>query len=410
MNAISKPFTGRKRIRKSFGRLPEVAPMPNLIDVQRASYEAFLQMEVLPDARLHAGLQEVFKSVFPIDDFAGRGRLEFVQYELEEPKYDVEECIQRGLTFAAPLKVRLRLIVWDVDEDTGSRSVRDIKEQDVYMGDMPLMTDNGTFIINGTERVIVSQMHRSPGVFFDHDKGKTHSSGKYLFAARVIPYRGSWLDFEFDAKDICYVRIDRKRKLPASTLLLALDSAWTEKLRAEKGAGLEPNEIRGMDAEEILNEFYGQVVFTRGPKGWSRPFDPEAFRGVKLQEPLIDARTGEVVAEKDAKLTPRAARKIAEGGTTEVLVGRADLLGRFVAGDRVDMNTGEIWAEAGEELTEPKLTAIETAGLEKLPTLAIDQSVGPWIRNTLTVDKNTNRDEALMDIYRVMRPGEPPTP
>ncbi|RYI34083.1 MAG: DNA-directed RNA polymerase subunit beta, partial [Acetobacteraceae bacterium] len=298
MNAITKSFTGRKRIRKSFGRLPEVAPMPNLIDVQRASYEAFLQMEVNPDARTHTGLQEVFKSVFPIDDFAGRGRLEFVQYELEEPKYDVEECIQRGLTFAAPLKVRLRLIVWDVDEDTGSRSVRDIKEQDVYMGDMPLMTDNGTFIINGTERVIVSQMHRSPGVFFDHDKGKTHSSGKYLFAARVIPYRGSWLDFEFDAKDICYVRIDRKRKLPASTLLLALDSERTEALRVEKGAtALEPNEIRGMDAEEILNCFYGQVAFTRSPTGWSRPFDPEAFRGIKLSEPLVDAMTGQVVAE-----------------------------------------------------------------------------------------------------------------
>ncbi|WP_439598530.1 DNA-directed RNA polymerase subunit beta [Falsiroseomonas sp.] len=413
MNAITKSFTARKRIRRSFGRLPEVAPMPNLIDVQRASYEAFLQMGVDPDVRLHAGLQEVFKSVFPIDDFGGRGRLEFVQYELEEPKYDVEECIQRGLTFAAPLKVRLRLIVWDVDEDTGSRSVRDIKEQDVYMGDMPLMTDNGTFIVNGTERVIVSQMHRSPGVFFDHDKGKTHSSGKYLFAARVIPYRGSWLDFEFDAKDICYVRIDRKRKLPATTLLYALDSAWTQKQRAERAAAglppLEINEVRGMDAEEILNSFYGQVVFARGPKGWSRPFDPDAFRGVKLQEPLIDARTGEVVAEKDVKLTPRAARKIAEGGTTEVLVGRADLLGRFVAEDMVNMETGEIWAEAGEELTEPKLTAIEEAGLDRLATLAIDQGAGPWMRNTLAVDKNSNRDEALMDIYRVMRPGEPPT-
>jgi DNA-directed RNA polymerase subunit beta len=416
MNAITKSFTGRKRIRKSFGRLPEVAPMPNLIDVQRASYEAFLQMEVHPDSRTPTGLQEVFKGVFPIDDFAGRGRLEFVQYELEEPKYDVEECMQRGMTFAAPLKVRLRLIVWDVDEDTGSRSVRDIKEQDVYMGDMPLMTDNGTFIINGTERVIVSQMHRSPGVFFDHDKGKTHSSGKYLFAARVIPYRGSWLDFEFDAKDICYVRIDRKRKLPATTLLLALDGARTERLRAERreaagpAAALEAGEVRGMDAEEILACFYGQVAFTRGPQGWSRPFDPDAFRGVKLAEALVDARTGQVVAEKDAKLTPRAARKIAEGGTTEVLVGRADLLGRYVAEDLVDMATGEIWAEAGEELTEAKLGVIEQAGLDRLPTLAIDQSVGPWIRNTLAVDKNTGRDEALMDIYRVMRPGEPPTP
>jgi DNA-directed RNA polymerase subunit beta len=415
MNAVTKPhpggsFTGRKRIRKSFGRLPEVAPMPNLIDVQRASYEAFLQMDVSPDARVHAGLQEVFKSVFPIDDFAGRGRLEFVHYTFEEPKYDVEECIQRGLTFAAPLKVRLRLIVWDVDEDTGSRSVRDVKEQDVYMGDMPLMTENGTFIINGTERVIVSQMHRSPGVFFDHDKGKTHSSGKYLFAARIIPYRGSWLDFEFDAKDICYVRIDRKRKLPATTLLYALESEATEKLRAMRGGTLEPGEIRGMDAEEILGAFYGKVVFHRSDKGWSRPFDPEAFRGVKLQEPLIDAKTGQVVAEKDVKLTPRAAKKIAEAGTTEVLVGRADLLGRFVAEDLVDYNTGEIWAEAGEELTEPKLAAIEAAGLDRLPTLAIDQSVGPWMRMTLAVDKNSNRDEALMDIYRVMRPGEPPTP
>ncbi len=412
MNAIAKPFKGSKRIRRSFGRLPEVAPMPNLIDVQRSSYAQFLQMDVVPDKRTNTGLQEVFKSVFPIDDFGGRGRLEFVQYELEEPKYDVEECIQRGLTFAAPLKLRLRLIVWDIDEDTGARSVRDIKEQDVYMGDMPLMTDNGTFIVNGTERVIVSQMHRSPGVFFDHDKGKTHSSGKYLFAARVIPYRGSWLDFEFDAKDICYVRIDRKRKLPATTLLLALDSAATEAKRAEAlaaGREMEPQEIRGMDAQEILSAFYGQVEFTRTPKGWARPFDPDSFRNAKLLEPLIDAKTGAVVAEKDVKLTPRAARKIAEGGTTEVLVGRADLLGRFVAVDLVNWETGEIWAEAGEELSEGRLAAIEDAGIDRLPTLAIDQSVGPWIRNTLTVDKNSNRDEALMDIYRVMRPGEPPT-
>ncbi|MBY0336125.1 MAG: DNA-directed RNA polymerase subunit beta [Acetobacteraceae bacterium] len=414
MNAISKSFTGRKRIRKSFGRLPEIAPMPNLIDVQRASYATFLQMETHPDARTHTGLQEVFKSVFPINDFAGRGTLEFVQYELEEPKYDVEECIQRGLTYAAPLKVKLRLIVYDHDEETGARSVRDIKEQDVYMGDMPLMTDNGTFIINGTERVIVSQMHRSPGVFFDHDKGKTHSSGKYLFAARVIPYRGSWLDFEFDAKDICYVRIDRKRKLPATTLLLALDSAATEAKRVDRaaqGLEMEPSDIRGMDAEEILNQFYGQVVFHLGPKGWSRAFDPEAYKGgLKLIEPLVDAKSGQVVAEKDTKLTPRQARKIAEAGTTEILVGRADLLGRFVAEDLVNYETGEIWAEAGEELTEAKLAAIEVAGLDRLPTLAIDQGTGPWMRNTLAVDKNTNRDEALMDIYRVMRPGEPPTP
>jgi DNA-directed RNA polymerase subunit beta len=412
MNAISRSFTGRKRIRRNFGRIPEVAPMPNLIDVQRASYEAFLQMNVHPDNRTNTGLQEVFKGVFPIDDFAGRGRLEFVYYELEDPKYDVEECIQRGMTYAAPLKVILRLIVWDVDEDTGARSIRDIKEQPVYMGDMPLMTDNGTFIINGTERVIVSQMHRSPGVFFDHDKGKTHSSGKYLFAARVIPYRGSWLDFEFDSKDLVYVRIDRKRKLPVTTLLYALESKATEALRAEreaKGETLELGEIRGMDQEEILTYFYDQVVFDRTPKGWARPFDPDAFRGLKLLEPLIDAATGDVVADAEAKLTARQARRIAEQ-TREVLVGRTDLLGRYVAEDLVNLDTGEIYAEAGEELTEPKLAGLEDAGITRLPTLAVDQSAGPWIRNTLVVDKNSNRDDALIDIYRVMRPGEPPTP
>ena len=412
MNAISRSVTRHKRIRRHFGRIPEVAPMPNLIDVQRASYETFLQMNVRPDSRTNTGLQEVFRSVFPIDDFAGRGRLEFVNYELEEPKYDVEECIQRGLTYAAPLKVTLRLIVWDLDEDTGARSIRDIKEQPVYMGDMPLMTDNGTFIINGTERVIVSQMHRSPGVFFDHDKGKTHSSGKYLFAARVIPYRGSWLDFEFDSKDLVYVRIDRKRKLPVTTLLYALEGTATEALRAAreaKGETLEPSEIRGMDAEEILTYFYNQVVFDRTPKGWARPFEPDAFRGAKLLEPLVDAATGEVVAEADAKLTARQARKIAET-TKEVLVGRADLLGRFVAEDLVNLETGVIYADAGEELVEARLAALEEAGITRLPTLGVDQQKGPWIRNTLAVDKNNNRDDALIDIYRVMRPGEPPTP
>src|ERR1700692_3929870 len=364
-------FTGRKRIRKSFGRIPEVAPMPNLIDVQRASYDSFLQMHVKPDTRTHSGIQEVFKSGFPIYYFAGRGRLEFVHYELEEPKYDVEECIQRGMTYAAPLKVILRLIVWDLDEDTGAKSIRDIKEQPVYMGDMPLMTDNGTFVVNGTERVIVSQMHRSPGVFFDHDRGKTHASGKYLFTARVIPYRGSWLDFEFDSKDLVYVRIDRKRKLPVTTLLYALEGAVTEQLRAAreaKGEQVEPGEVHGMDQEEILSRFYTQVVFDRTPKGWARPFDPEAFRGIKLLEPLVDAATGEVVAEAETKLTIPQLRRIAEN-TKEVLVGRADLLGRFVAEDLVNMETGEIYAEAGEELAEARLAALEDAGVVLLPTL-----------------------------------------
>ncbi|MDE1883484.1 MAG: DNA-directed RNA polymerase subunit beta [Rhodospirillales bacterium] len=404
-------FTSRKRIRKSFSRIPEVAPMPNLIDVQRASYDSFLQMNVKPDARTHSGLQEVFKSVFPIDDFAGRGRLEFVYYELEEPKYDVEECIQRGMTYAAPLKVILRLIVWDLDEDTGAKSIRDIKEQPVYMGDMPLMTDNGTFVVNGTERVIVSQMHRSPGVFFDHDRGKTHSSGKYLFTARVIPYRGSWLDFEFDAKDLIYVRIDRKRKLPVTTLLYALPSAATEALmeaRAAKGESVEIGEIKGMDSEEILSFFYGKVVFTSKKGQWARPFEADAFRNLKLIEDMVDAETGEVVAKTEEKLTARVVRKIAEK-TKSVLVSRADLIGRFLGEDIFDPNTGEIFGEAGEEVTEQKLAALEERGIDELPTLAIDQQNGPWIRNTLAADKNANREDALIDIYRVMRPGEPPT-
>src|ERR1700761_5467915 len=293
---MAKGLNGRKRIRKDFGRIPVVAPMPNLIEVQKSSYDKFLQANAPLDVRRKSGLWDVFKSVFPIKDFSGKGELEFVAYDLEAPKYDVEECQQRGMTFSAPLKVTLRLVVWDIDEDTGARSVRDIKEQDVYMGDMPLMTDHGTFIINGTERVIVSQMHRSPGVFFDHDKGKTHSSGKYLFAARVIPYRGSWLDFEFDAKDLVYVRIDRRRKLPATTLLLALPSAATEALRAAreaKGETLELGEIKGMDAEEILGVFYGQVVYSANNGQWARPFEAEAFRNQKLIDDLVDADTGE---------------------------------------------------------------------------------------------------------------------
>jgi DNA-directed RNA polymerase subunit beta len=408
---VKGSFTSRKRIRKSFGRIPEVAPMPNLIDVQRASYDSFLQMHVKADARTHSGLQEVFKSVFPIDDFAGRGRLEFVHYELEEPKYDVEECIQRGMTYAAPLKVILRLIVWDLDEDTGAKSIRDIKEQPVYMGDMPLMTDNGTFVVNGTERVIVSQMHRSPGVFFDHDRGKTHSSGKYLFTARVIPYRGSWLDFEFDAKDLVYVRIDRKRKLPVTTLLYALPSLATQALqaaRAAKGETLEISEIKGMDAEEILGAFYGKVMYSSTKGQWARPFEAESFRNQKLIEDLIDADTGEVVAKNDEKLTARVVRKIAET-TKRVLVTRGDMLGRFIAEDMYDPETGEIFAEAGEEIVEAKLALLEGKGIEELPTLAVDQGNGPWIRNTLAADKNNNREDALIDIYRVMRPGEPPT-
>src|SRR5438270_6842083 len=413
MNAINKSFTGLKRIRKNFGRIPEVAPMPNLIDVQRSSYEAFLQMNVQPDSRTQTGLHVVFKSVFPIDDFAGRGRLEFVYYELEEPKYDVEECIQRGMTYAAPLKVVLRLIVWDVDEDTGARSIRDIKEQPVYMGDMPLMTDNGTFIVNGTERVIVSQMHRSPGVFFDHDKGKTHSSGKYLFAARIIPYRGSWLDFEFDAKDLIHVRIDRRRKIPVTTLLLALDNDPTAKKRAAaqaKSQVLDPAEAQGLSPEEILAAFYGQVVYKRDKEGWNTGFDAEGMKGIKLTHDLVNAKTGKTVADAGAKMTPRLLARLKEAGLKEMRVSNEELIGRYAALDVINEKTGEIYVEAGQEITQAVLDLFDENEIDVLPTLAIDHTnVGPYIRNTLAADKNSNREEALLDIYRVMRPGEPPT-
>ena len=409
---MATSFTGKKRIRKSFGRVPEVAPMPNLIEVQKSSYDHFLQMGMVPEQRANVGLQEVFKSVFPIRDFSERAQLEFVRYELETPKYDVDECQQRGITFAAPLKVTLRLVVWDVDEDSGSRSIRDIKEQDVYMGDMPLMTKNGTFIINGTERVIVSQMYRSPGVFFDHDKGKTHSSGKYLFAARVIPYRGSWLDFEFDAKDHVYVRIDRRRKLPATTLLLALDSAATEALRARREAengSLQPGEAIGMTKEEILSLFYGTVTLRRGAQGWMTSFDPEQFKG-KLTNELRDARSGETVLAEGERMTPRIARRLRDEGLTDILVGDEQLIGRYFASDLINEETGEIYFEAGDEITAATLVQLSEAGIDEIPILDIDHvTVGPYIRNTLAIDKNATREDALIDIYRVMRPGEPPT-
>ncbi|MGF7212266.1 DNA-directed RNA polymerase subunit beta [Skermanella aerolata] len=385
--------------------------MPNLIEVQRSSYDHFLQMDVPPERRSNVGLQEVFRSVFPIKDFSDRAVLDFVRYELEQPKYDVEECQQRGMTFAAPLKVTLRLSVFDVEEETGLRSIRDIKEQDVYMGDMPLMTANGTFVINGTERVIVSQMHRSPGVFFDHDKGKTHSSGKYLFAARVIPYRGSWLDFEFDAKDLVFVRIDRRRKLPATTLLFALDGAETAALREERGPqGLQPYEAQGMSKEEILNTFYDSIVYERAANGWKTPFNPDRMKGVKLVGDLIDAKTGSVMAEAGTKITPRLARKLIEQGLEEQLVATEELAGRYLAADLINEQTGEVYHEAGDELALTDIEKLEKSGVTSIPVLAIDHiNVGSYIRNTMAADRNASREDALIDIYRVMRPGEPPT-
>jgi DNA-directed RNA polymerase subunit beta len=386
---MAQTFTGRKRVRKFFGKIREVAEMPNLIEVQKASYDQFLQLENPKGDRNDDGLQAVFKSVFPISDFSGTAMLEFVRYEFEPPKYDVDECRQRGMTFAAPLKVTLRLIVFDVDPETQAKSVKDIKEQDVYMGDIPLMTMNGTFIVNGTERVIVSQMHRSPGVFFDHDKGKTHSSGKLLFAARIIPYRGSWLDIEFDAKDIVHARIDRKRKIPVTSLLYAL----------------------GMDGEEILRTFYDRIVFKRTKDGaWRVPFDPRRMKGFNATTDLRDADSGEVVIEAGKKLTVRSARMLAEKGLKALKLADEDLFGQYVAEDIVNTENGEIFAEAGQELDKKVLDLLVEAGYNEIPVLDIDHvSVGAYIRNTLTVDKNMTREDALFDIYRVMRPGEPPT-
>lgn len=406
-----KSYTNKKRVRRSFGRIDAVADMPSLIEIQKGSYDSFIQA---PGAEpCEFGLEEVFKSIFPIKDFSGNGELEFVKYELEEPKYDVDECIKRDMTYAAPVKATLRLVVWDTDEATGAKSVHDIKEQDVYMGDIPLMTDKGTFICNGTERVVVSQMHRSPGVFFDHDKGKTVASGKYLFAARVIPYRGSWLDFEFDAKDLMYARIDRRRKLPVTSILYSLYSKETEakiaKL-AKEGKKIDPAEIKGMDKEEILSYFYDADTYVADKKAWKAKFEPARMKGVKFDFDLINVQTDDVVLEKGKKLSPRLAQKLADDGLEYYKVAAGQLLGKFLASNVVEKKTGEIIAEAGDEITEEILEKIAKAKIGEIKTLFIDGvNVGPYIRNTLASDKNACREEALLDIYRVMRPGEPPT-
>ena len=379
----------KKRIRKIFGDNHEVVQMPNLIEVQRESYEQFLRSD--PATGYVSGLEKTLRSVFPIQDFAGTASLDIKEkdgYVLESPKYDVNECRQRGITYAAPMKVTLKLATFEVDAETETKSLIDIKEQDVYMGDIPLMTDNGTFFINGTERVIVSQMHRSPGVLFDHDRGKTHSSGKYLFAARVIPYRGSWLDFEFDAKDIVNVRIDRKRKLPVTSLLYAL----------------------GLNAEQMLDHFYDKVTWARAEGGWRVPFVLDQWRGTKPTFDIVDAKSGEVIFPAGTKISPRAANKAGKDGLEQLLIPTDEIFGRYSALDLIDETTGRIWIEAGDEVSPENLEVLDRAGIDSLQLLDIDHvSVGPWIRNTLKVDKAEDRDHALADIYRVMRPGEPPT-
>ena len=375
--------------------------MPNLIEVQKSSYELFLKSGDGAEPLKGEGIRGAFESIFPIKDFNETAVLEFVSYELEKPKYDLEECHQRDLTFGAPLKVKLRLIVFEVDEESQAKSVKGIKEQDVYMGDIPLMTPNGTFLVNGTERVVVSQMHRSPGVFFDNDKGKTHSSGKILFTSRIIPYRGSWLDFEFDAKDLVFVRIDRRRKIPVSTLLLAL----------------------GLNQEEICETYFQKVNYRLNEDNkWSTPFYPSRYRGVKPLFDLVDADTGEVIAEAGKKITPRFVKEIEEAkAVKEILVPFETIIGRYASSDVIDEKTGEIWLEAGEEITcdidqksgsvtGGNLKILFDNGITEVSTLDIDHvNVGPYLRNTMVSDKNFNREMALEDIYKVMRPGEPPT-
>ena len=408
-------FNAYKRIRKDFGKIKSPIELPNLIKIQEESYKSFLQLEEKPEDRKDVGIQAVFKSVFPIHDFSGLVDLEFVKYEFDTPKYDAEECLRRGLTFAAPLRVTLRLILWDIDED-GKRTIKDVKEQEIFMGEIPLMTEKGTLIFNGTERVFVSQMQRSPGVFFSHDEGKTHASGKLLFSGKIIPSRGFWLDFEFDAKDILYVRIDKKRKLPVTTLLASFYNDETEQKVEEalkEGKDTESIEKVGMSSNEILKLFYAEEIFTKFKNGWKKAFNPALItKGVKFNYDLVDAKSGKVVLEKGAKLSPRAAKKLAEEGLKEVYMTNDAFAeaGLYLSDDILDEETFEVIAEAGQEVTTEVLEKMDSAKIKEFGVLYIDNvTVGPHIRNTLVVDKNKTREEALFDIYQVMRPGEPPT-
>ncbi|MEZ4359950.1 MAG: DNA-directed RNA polymerase subunit beta [Kofleriaceae bacterium] len=383
-SAIQRNF----RARKSFAKLKQVIEIPNLIDIQKRSYDKFLQIDVPHEKREDIGLQGVFKSVFPIKDFSKTSELAFVSYNLEKPKYDVDECRARGMTFAAPIKVVIRLVVWDVNEETGVNSIRDVKEQEVYFGEIPLMTDSGTFIINGTERVIVSQLHRSPGVFFDHDKGKTHSSGKLLYSARVIPYRGSWLDFEFDHKDVLYVRIDRRRKLYATVLLRAL----------------------GHSTEELLNYFYNtETIHFEAGKKYARQVDYELLLNQRATRDIKHPKTKEVLVKKNRKFTKGAIRKLQESGVDVLPIEIDELVGKVSAKDVIDESTGEVLLQCNEELSEEKLDELRERGVDKVEVLFIDNlNIGPYLRNTLLADKLQGPDEAVMEIYRRLRPGDQP--
>ncbi|MBI1308245.1 MAG: DNA-directed RNA polymerase subunit beta [Proteobacteria bacterium] len=436
-------FTERKRIRKNFGRLASVASIPNLLEMQQASYDLFLQEKKTSKTTFYT-LDGAFNSIFPMKDNAGIAELDYLGYRLEEPKYDIDECRTRDLTFAAPCRVTLRLTIWDVDHATGARSVKDIKEQEVYLADVPLMTSNGTFIVNGTERVVVSQMQRSPGVFFSHDDGTTHSSGKLLYTARVIPIRGSWLDFEFDHKDNIYVRIDRKRKLPATVLLRALGLSTQEiidtyydkvsvrvtpgKAKPKKEEPVAEEEApkkakKATKGKEAKAEKPAKVTKTKSVKAkkavpvaveltgtYALAFEPMFYEGVKLAADLVDADKGKVIAEAGKKPTRRQIRQAQEAGVKWVAQTNEDLKGRFLATSLVDKETGEVLFEAGTEVSDEVLAAVEKLGMKEFKILKVDHlNVGAYVRNTLQVDKTNSPEEALVEIYKVMRPGEPPT-
>ncbi|HTG80561.1 MAG TPA: DNA-directed RNA polymerase subunit beta [Geobacteraceae bacterium] len=375
-------------LRKNFAKIKKIIDIPNLIDIQKNSYKRFLQIDIPAETRKNFGLEAVFKSVFPIRDFSETASLEYVSYSLGIPKYDVEECHQRGMTFAAPMKVKVRLVVWDLNKETGARAIRDIKEQEVYFGEIPLMTENGTFIINGTERVIVSQLHRSPGVFYDHDKGKTHSSGKVLYSARVIPYRGSWLDFEFDHKDILYVRIDRRRKMPATVLLKAL----------------------GYSTDALLNYFYRSEEIVLQGDSIVKIADPELLTNQKAAIDITDPQTGEVILKANRKFTKAAIRKMTEHGIQHIPITADDVVGKFSCHDIVDPATGEVLVECNEEITLARFTEIKARGITSIKVLFIDNlHVTSSFRDTILIDKIASTDEALIEIYRRLRPGDPPT-
>ena len=380
--------TQNLRLRRDFGKIRRVLDVPNLIEIQRRSYEGFLQADALPEERPETGLQGVFNSVFPIKDFSGTAELAFVSFAIGDPKYDVEECHQRGMTFSAPLKVTVQLITYDVDPETSAKTLKDIKEQEVYFGEVPMMTDNGTFMVNGTERVIVSQLHRSPGVFFDHDKGRTSAGGRLLFSARVIPYRGSWLDFEFDAKDILYVRIDRRRKFPATVLLRAL----------------------GMSVEELLNYFYpSEHVRLESRKAFKR-FDRDTIEGQIASREIRHPQTDEVVTREGRKITKRALRELEGSGIEEIPIAFEDLIGRVPAHDVVDPKSGEVIVECNTAITAELFDEIREHNVESIDLLYIDDlNRGPSLRNTLLVDKVDGVEDAIIDIYRRLRPGDPPT-